>query len=170
MSHTSKIKVAFNDRDIFAQTIKALGGTVLGDGTHKLYSSTERGLGFQLPGWRYPLCLRTDQTIAFDDDHGSWGNVKDLDRLKAGYTIEVARVAAQQQGLDCEIIGENLIIQMPNGETITVTAKGTVDANGFTGTSCQEATAFLEQALGTVELVENKNELYEEQARIRIPE
>ena len=167
MSHTVKVSVEFKDRTSLAAAVVAMGGTVQGEGVHKLYSSQERGFGFSLPNWKFPLILRhDDNSLAFDDYHGSWGNVADLVTLRETYTIEVARQAATNNGWISEVqpAGE-LLIYYPDGGTFTVFKDGTVDANGFTGVGCDVA-AKIENALGAVTDRSNKVEYHAERATV----
>src|SRR2546427_2670081 len=41
--------------------VEAMGGRFLGEGTYKLYSSTEAGIGFKLPHWSFPLISRRSE-------------------------------------------------------------------------------------------------------------
>jgi hypothetical protein len=137
-SHTATIKTEFRDMDTLAAAVKALGGSVLGMGTHRLYSESKAGFGFTLPGWRYPIICQSDGTLAFDAYNGAWGNVADLERLKSEYVIATAEMAAQAQGWLTERNGGTLTIHHPSGGTLTVTANG-AEAIGFLGTGCHEA-------------------------------
>ncbi len=126
-----------------------LGGRALGEGAHRLYSTTEHGYAVQLPGWRYPLVLRADGTLAMDHYGGQWGNPADLDRLTRAYAIEAAREAAAAQGwMQEERADGSLLIYHPSGGTLTVLPDGTVDAAGFLGAGCHDAAAAIEAALG----------------------
>lgn len=161
MSHTVKVKVEFKDTGALARAVELMGGAVIGQGQHELYSGSEPGWGFTLPGWQYPLILRADGSLAFDDYHGYWGNVADLDRLKAEYALGAAEVAAQAQGWYCERVSGELMIYHPDGGVLRVNAEGTVDASQFTGPNCVLAAAPIEQALGTAGGHELKPEFYQ---------
>ena len=137
-SHTTTIKAEFRDHDRLGGAVVALGGKVLGMGTHKLYSESKTGFGFTLPGWSYPICCQSDGTLAFDNFQGRWGNVADLERLKGEYVIHTAEQSAMAQGWMTERLEGSLLIHHPNGGTMTVTANG-AEANGFQGVGCHEA-------------------------------
>lgn len=137
-SHTVKIKTEFRDDDTLAHAVRSLGGQVLGRSTHKLYERSETGFGFTLPGWRYPLVVTQDGQLAYDDYRGSWGNVKDLDRLKSEYVLATAEQAAMQQGWLTQRDGETLTVFHPTGGTLVVTPNG-AEANGFLGSGCHDA-------------------------------
>jgi hypothetical protein len=167
MSHTVKIAIEFQNRTALSAAVEAIGGTVRGEGTHYLFAGQEQGFCFELPGWRYPLVLRSDNTLAFDDYHGSWGNVKDIDKLKGAYAIEAAHQAASEQGWISERQADGtLLIYHPSGGTFTVTNEGVMDATGFVGTSCDVA-AVIEAALGPVSERQNKADYYVESVHIR---
>lgn len=168
MSHTSTVKVEYKDQESLAAAIRLMGGEVLGLGLHELYAANpEFGFGFTLPGWQYPLVLRENMSLAYDDYKGHWGNVEDLATLKGRYTIECARTAAEAQGWVCENQADgNLLIYHPEGGTLTVTPEGEVDLCAFQGVSCVEAGNVIEQALGQVLQTVNKPELFVEQVRL----
>lgn len=161
MSHTVQVTVQIKDKGPLSAAILAMGGTVLGEGTHQLYSSSEAGFGFKLPGWKFPLILRADNTMTFDDYHGQWGNPEDLKKLTGRYAIEAARTAADGQGWSSEDDDEGgLLIRHPSGGSLTVKRDGTVDAIGFIGSACDIA-AVIEEAMGTPGEKAYKPEYYE---------
>jgi len=168
MSHTVTVKIELNDTDALAAAVAQMGGTCLGQGTHKLYSyNSATGFGFRLPGWHYPLVLKADNTLAFDNFRGHWGNVKDLDTLKAHYATARAQVAAEAQGWATERQQDgSLMIYHPDGGTMTVYGDGTVDCNGFVGQGC-DAAAMIENAIGTQIERNNKAEYFEQEVHIR---
>jgi hypothetical protein len=165
-SHTTRVMIEFRDDRALKAAVEALGGQWLGFGEHKLYSSTEGGNGFRLPGWTYPLVSKWNGALAYDDFHGSWGKVADLERLKGAYAIEAARLAAQDLGWYTEVRGEDLVIHHPDGGTLTVTPAGTVDAACFLGRDCLAAAAPIEAALGRKADQTLKPEYFQERAKI----
>lgn len=164
-SHTVTVEVQFKHPEALAAAVQSMGGTWLGPGTHKLYSrNQEAGHGFTMPNWTYPLVLREDNTLAFDDYHGSWGNVEDIKKLTGRYAIESARQAADQQGWTSQDQADgSLIITHPSGATMTVQEDGTVDSVGFIGAACDIASV-IENAMGTPGDRANKPEYWESQA------
>lgn len=167
MSHTVRVQIALRNRSALATAVSALGGQVLGDGEHRLYSSREVGFAVKLPGWRYPIVVREDSTLAYDDYHGAWGNPRDLERLKGRYAIEAARAEADRLGWYCEEQGEFLIIYHPDGGTLTVGMGGEVDASGFLGAACDAASSPLEAAMGRRLEATTKPERWQERARVQ---
>ena len=81
MSHTTKINVEFKDKDSLGKAVLAIGGKVLGDGVHHLFSGNVQGWGFNLPGWRYPLILGVDGALFYDNYNGVWGESYKIDIL-----------------------------------------------------------------------------------------
>jgi len=137
-SETVRVKVEYSDPDTLRRVVGMLGGAWLGSGVHRLFDGTVTGNGFTLPGWQYPL-VQTPDGLSYDDYHGAWGNVADLERLKGLYTLAKAEQAATAQGWQCERSGTDLVIHHPSGGTLTVTPGGTIDAGGFVGKGCHDA-------------------------------
>lgn len=151
MSHTVKVKSVLNKTpQALKQAVEKMKGTYLGEGEFDLFQTKkEKGLGFHLPGWRYPLVVRKDGEMVFDDYGGSWGNRKDLEILTKTYTVEAARVGAESAGYMVEPNGEGLMIYFPGGGHCEVTASGEVITQGVQGASCTDLTAPIEAAMGT---------------------
>jgi len=178
-SHTMKVDVEFRDRDAFGRAAERMGGEAIGPGRHELFERDDEsgeiaahdGYGIRLPDWSFPLILSDDGQLLFDDYEGAWGNVADIETLKSHYAVEVARSAAEAQGWYCEDAADgSVVVYHPQGGTLTVTADGTVDANGFTGTGCHNPTDLISQAMGTVTDVTAKPAYYAAQAEIRVQE
>jgi hypothetical protein len=170
MSHTVTVQIEFRNKDALVAAVQRLGWRVLGEGTHGLFSTSESGLGIQIPGWRYPIVIKGDGTIALDDYNGQWGNRADIEKLRAEYALEAARLAAEAQGWYCERVDGKLVIYHPDGGTITVDATGAVDASGFMGASCAKATEPIETALGVRREQVLKKEYLHENANVQVKE
>jgi hypothetical protein len=97
MSHTMNIQLELHDKDALLAACQRLGLQVT-EGRHKLYSSTEEGLGVFLPGWKYPVVIKQDGSVAYDDYNGRWGNINELNKLKAYYGLEKAKAEARKKG------------------------------------------------------------------------
>ena len=138
MSHTAQIAADYSQPDALAAAVKKLGGHMGGHGTHCLFASRETGVAIILPGWRYPIVVRANQTLAYDDFNGAWGNVADLDRLHEEYSWALTEIAAKNLGWQTERTDEGVRVYHPSGGTIAVRANR-VDLTGFTGGACQEA-------------------------------
>lgn len=167
-SHTTRVAVEFRDSEALSRAVLAMGGTIMGTGHIKLFTSYEDGFGFCLPNWRFPLVLKANQKLAYDDYGGRWGNKQDIDALTQRYTVEKARAAAEEQGWYCENqTNGDLLIFHPDGGTITVTKNATVDLCNFVGTGCVAVGNVIEAALGRSLETTNKPEMLMEQVQIQ---
>lgn len=160
MSHTVTVNIQFKDPDAFAAAACALGGKDLGAGLHTMFDEQQfAGRAVTLPGWTFPLVLATDGRLHYDDYHGQWGNPADIDRLKAAYALSAARAACESLGWMAEPQADgSLLVYHPDGGTITITTDGVIDANGFQGVGCGEATEKIAAALGQTVNAERKPE------------
>ncbi len=170
MSHTVRVKIEIRDMEALAAAVADLGGRVLGKGEHRLYQGPVRGLGIQLPGWSYPVVLESSGQIAYDDYHGHWGDVRDLDRLRERYAIRAAEAAAVRLGWYAEVDETGVTIFHPDGGTLRVDASGRVSAHGITGSSCVEASAPIEEGLGRADERVLAPEYYDARAVVRVVE
>jgi hypothetical protein len=92
------VSLELRDKDALFAACDRLGCPMLMRDDHKLFSSTETGIGVMLPDWRYPVVVRDNGTVAFDNYNGAWGNVSLLNELKAYYGIEKAKIEARRAG------------------------------------------------------------------------
>jgi len=169
-SHTTTVAVEIRSTAALAAAVLRLGGTVVGEGRHALYSTTEQGFAVTLPGWRYPLVLRTDGQMAIDTYNGRWGDPADLKRLQGVYALEAAREAAA--GLGWMVLSEgddHIVIAHPEGGAMTVHADGRCEAAGFCGRDCH-ATAPIEEAIGRPVERMLAPEYFQERAHVRARE
>lgn len=97
MSHTMNIQIELHDREALLAACERLGLKVE-EGVFKLYSSTEEGIGVYLPNWKYPVVIKENGTIAYDNYNGQWGRIEELNRLKAFYGLEKAKIEARKKG------------------------------------------------------------------------
>ena len=68
-------------------------------GTFELYSSTETGLGIELPDWRYPVVADTETgQLKYDNYEGRWGSQDRLDQFLQRYAVEKAAIEARKKG------------------------------------------------------------------------
>jgi len=170
MSETRDVRVEFRDLDLLAEVVKAMGGKVLGEGTHDLYATAEQGWGFTLPSWTFPLVLRADGNLRYDDYHGKWGDILDLDRIGSEYAMRKAERTAQGLGYYCERVSTALKVLHPGGQEIWVFPDGRVEAVGFNGVGCDEACATFANALGGTVETRHKAEFYNAQQNIILNE
>jgi len=97
MSHTMNIKIELHDRAALEAACQRLGLSFT-EGTHKLYATNENGIGIKLPGWQYPIVVKSDGTIAYDNYNGHWGKIEELNKLRAYYGLEKAKIEARKKG------------------------------------------------------------------------
>lgn len=146
-SHTVEIKVQYSDPDALQAACKALGWKWLGQGTHKVYATHHTGLGFHIPGWKFPAVLKDAGVLAYDNYNGAWGDAKELEKLKAEYAMSQVEAGALSLGWMVERQGDSLVVHHPGGGTLTMN-KGDLDMAGFVGGSCHSAREQLLEAAG----------------------
>lgn len=167
-SETVKVRVELTDTAALRRAVEAIGGSWIGEATHKLYAGPCHGVGFKLPGWHYP-CVLANGELAYDNYNGRWGDSAQLDKLKAEYTISLAESRCQELGWQCERAADgSLTVYHRGGGKLTVTVDGTVDACGFVGSGCHEAIKQLD--LGQLADVKAKPAFGQIQAEIQQPE
>jgi len=67
----------------------------------RFYDGTQaEGIAIKLPGWKYPIVVKNDGTVAYDNYNGRWGDISELNKLKAYYGIEKAKIEARKKGYD----------------------------------------------------------------------
>lgn len=99
MSHTMNIAIEMKDIDALAAACERLGIEMLPYGVHKLFSSNrETGIGVMLTGWSYPVVVKDNGMVAFDNFNGRWGDEAKLNELKAYYGLEKAKIEARRAG------------------------------------------------------------------------
>lgn len=58
--------------------------------TGEIYEGTETGIAkVNLAGWKYPVIIKEDGKLVFDNHEGHWGNIKEVDALLSTYGEEV---------------------------------------------------------------------------------
>ena len=99
MSHITKVKVQFKDLKALKKSCEKVGATVR-EGKHivTLYSdSISTDFSLQLEGWKYPIAIKDGEAI-LDNYNGNWGSMSQLDQIKQGYAVEVAKKKALNLG------------------------------------------------------------------------
>ena len=165
-SHTRTVRVEYRSIAALEAAVRSLGWQWLGHGQHRLYQGMETGHGLHIAGWRYPVVLRNNGSLALDDYGGHWGRASDLDRLAAEYRCQAALEAATQLGWMAERQGDTVIVYHPSGGTLTVSATG-IETSGFIGCGCHVAADQLAEHLGsTVESVA-KPEMWQQHQQVQ---
>ena len=99
MSHVVEIKTQIRSEAAVQLACSRLHLPPPTRGTFELYSSTETGLGIELPKWKYPVVANTETgQLRFDNYQGRWGNQKELDQLLQMYSVERAKIEARRKG------------------------------------------------------------------------
>ena len=151
MSHTVTVKIEMKNREAISMAAKATEATILHHGSHHLYGNSVTGLGVKLKGWNYPVVIKDNGEISYDNYNGAWGNINELEKFKEMYTLSVAHIKAQELGWysELDVTGNKVTIYHPDGGTISVNSAGVVESFGFPGATCGTATEQLEAALGS---------------------
>ena len=99
MSHIVEIKTEVRDEAAVQSACSRLHLPRATRGTFELYSSTETGLGIELPHWKYPVVANTDTgELRYDNYAGRWGSQESLDQLLQMYAVEKAKIEARKKG------------------------------------------------------------------------
>src|ERR1017187_5533002 len=120
MSHMALLKGNYTDRAAFERAACAMMGSVCP--VHLVGSIAGRIVltAIKLPNWVRPIGLCDDGSLAYDDYHGAWGDVADLELLRLEYLCQVAQAAAEQQGWQCERTEWGMVIHLPTGQSIDI--------------------------------------------------
>ena len=104
MSHIVEIKTEMRDEAAVQSACSRLHLPRATRGTFELYSSTETGLGIELPRWKYPVVVTSNDDgqlsgqLKFDNYGGRWGTQEHLDRFMQVYAVEKAKIEARKKG------------------------------------------------------------------------
>lgn len=99
MSHIVQIKTEVRDEAAVKSACKRLHLPKPTRGTFELYSSSESGLGIELPHWKYPVVADTNTgQLRYDNYNGRWGAQEFLDQFLQGYAVEKAKIEARRRG------------------------------------------------------------------------
>ena len=99
MSHIVEIKTEVRDEAAVTAACSRLHLPRPTRGTFQLYTSTETGLGIELPQWKYPVVANTDTgELRYDNYAGRWGSQESLDQLLQMYAVEKAKIEARKKG------------------------------------------------------------------------
>ena len=104
MSHIVEIKTEMRDEAAVQSACSRLHLPRATRGTFELYSSTETGLGIELPRWKYPVVVTSNDDgqlsgqLKFDNYGGRWGSQEHLDRFLQIYAVKKAKIEARKKG------------------------------------------------------------------------
>jgi hypothetical protein len=99
LSDTVEIHTEVRDPQAAASACRRLGLPEPRLGTTSLFEGEAAGLVVQLPGWHYPVVIKTETgEVLFDNFEGRWGDRAHLDRFLQTYLVEKTAVQARKQG------------------------------------------------------------------------
>ena len=99
MSHTMNIETEIRDTKALSSACNRLNLDFDQNiAPRKFYSTTETGMAVNLDGWKYPVVIQENGKLAYDNYNGSWGEDKELGKLKAYYGSEKAKIEARKKG------------------------------------------------------------------------
>jgi hypothetical protein len=99
MSHIVTVQTRLRDAAAIAAACTRLGLPAPVQGTARLFSGSATGLLVQLPKWRYPVVIDTEQGVVSMDNYGGhWGKQSEFDHFLQAYAVEVAKGQARKKG------------------------------------------------------------------------
>ena len=101
MSHTVTIKTKITDLAAIQSACSRLKLPQPTQGEVRLFDRVASGIGVQLDGWRFPICVESDGNLLFDNFQGMWGAQEMLDQFQQAYAVEKAKLEARKQGYQC---------------------------------------------------------------------
>ena len=102
MSHTVTIKTKITDLAAIQSACQRLKLPQPTQGEVRLFDRVAIGIGVQLDGWRFPVCIESDGNLLFDNFGGFWGVPEKLDQFQQAYAVEKAKLEARKQGYTCQ--------------------------------------------------------------------
>ena len=102
MSHTVAIQTKITDLTAIQSACHRLKLAQPIQGDVRLFDRAATGIGVQLDGWRFPLCIESDGNLLFDNFSGFWGVPEKLDQFQQMYAVEKAKLEARKQGYSCQ--------------------------------------------------------------------
>ena len=104
MSHIVSVNTEVRDEAAVQSACSRLHLPRATRGTFELYSSTEVGLGIELPHWKYPVVATSDDSgrltgqLRYDNYNGRWGSKEFLDQFLQIYAVEKTKIEARKKG------------------------------------------------------------------------
>ena len=99
MSHIVEIKTEVRDEAAVQAACSRLHLPRATRGTFQLYSSTETGLGIELPDWKFPVVANTETgQLRYDNYEGRWGSQEMLSRFLMAFATEKVKIEARKKG------------------------------------------------------------------------
>ncbi len=98
MSHTMNIDIEIRDYGALLSACERLGVKVEERGSTGYALPSRWGLAYFSPVGSTPWWSRPDGTVAYDNYNGQWGRMSELNKLRAYYGLEKAKVEAHRKG------------------------------------------------------------------------
>ena len=102
MSHTVTIRTQIRDFNAIQAACRRLSLVNPVQGEVRLFDRVATGVGVQLDGWRFPVCIEVDGNLLYDNFGGFWGLPEKLDQFQQAYAVEKAKLEARKQGHTCQ--------------------------------------------------------------------
>ena len=102
MSHTVTVKTMITDFTVIQSACDRLKMAQPNRGIIRLFDRIANGIGVQLDGWRFPICIESDGNLLYDNFGGFWGLPEKLDQFQQVYAVEKAKLEARKQGYTCQ--------------------------------------------------------------------
>lgn len=99
MSHCTTIDVKFKDINILKKVCKKLNLEFEENSYQRFYDGKiEYGTKIKLPNWNYPIIVKSDGNVIYDNYEGNWGDEKEINKLKQHYAVEKTKSIAIKNG------------------------------------------------------------------------
>lgn len=110
MSHTTKIPQAgMTDSAALAAAATAMGLVPPTSERVRMFDGTEHeGTAIRLPGWKFPVCVKEDGEVIFDNYDGNWGRLELLQEFRQQYTLALTSAAMYDHQYETQVL--------PNGD------------------------------------------------------
>lgn len=105
MSHIVTFKYRIRDAAAIHAAAKRMNAKVEEGATVDFFSHTGlRGTSLTLPGWHYPVLIKEDGSVLYDNYNGTWGDINQLHKFQSIYGAEVIKRQAMALGYGVEEI------------------------------------------------------------------
>ena len=113
MSHMSTMKLKVTDMSALMKACSSLGLTIKENERVNFYSDNATGTSIQLPGWDYPIVIKPDGSIKYDNYNERWGDIDKLNELVQQYNYEVVvdQLALEDYVFDEVQEGDEIVIR-----------------------------------------------------------
>lgn len=101
MSHIATVRIKIKDMQALEAVCRELNiPAEIKTQQVSLYSgSVDAVASIRLPGWTYPVAIKADGTLQFDNYGGKWGAQAELNRILRRYSERITVNQARRMGL-----------------------------------------------------------------------